>query len=147
MRLLPTMALEPPPRYVAFVAAHLDPLREEAAGVAGGEDAAERLYPQVLTDVATRWRRLELLRRWLHQPHAADRYLRRAFARRCRRWRDETGAGPPDLDVQVWTADQLWTQRRPRPVRSSGATRLAAFVRPARDDPAALTEPDRAVLA
>ena len=59
MRLLPTMALEPPARYVAFVAAHLDPLREQAVGVAG-EDEAQRLYPEVLTDVATRWRWLEL---------------------------------------------------------------------------------------
>ena len=50
MRLLPTTALEPPPRYVAFVAAHLDPLREQAASVAG-EDEAQRLYPEVLTDV------------------------------------------------------------------------------------------------
>src|SRR5436309_618447 len=121
MRLLPTMALEPPARYVAFVAAHLDPLREQAVGVAG-EDEAQRLYPEVLTDVATRWRWLELLRRWLHRPHAADSYLRRAFARRCRRWGEETSAGSPELEVEVevWTAERLWTERRPRPVRSSG---------------------------
>ena len=56
MRVLPVQSLEPPDGYVAFVAAHLEPLRAEATGVAGDEDEAQRLYPEALTDVAVRWR-------------------------------------------------------------------------------------------
>ncbi len=131
MRLLPALALEPPPRYVAFVATHLDPLRDEAASVVGGEDDAAQLYPEVLTDVALRWRWLELARALLRRPDTADSYLRRAFVRRSRRWRAEQDELLVEPGIEVWTADEVWTVRPPRPVRSSGATRLATFVRPA----------------
>jgi hypothetical protein len=142
MRVLRALALEPPPRYVAFVAAHLEPLREDAAGVVGGDDDAGRLYPEVLTDVALRWRWLELLRRGLGRPDAADSYLRRAFVRRSRRWREDAAAWDAwsAVEIRVWTAEQVWTAPRPRPVRSSGATRIAAYVRPVSADRAILAE-------
>jgi hypothetical protein len=136
MRMLPTLALEPPPRYVAFVASHLEPLREEAAGVVGGPADAEQLYPEVLTDVAVRWRRLELRSR-LSRGDAADSYLRRAFVRRSRRWREESFGGGDwaTVDIEVGRVD-----RAPRRAWSSGATRIAAFVRPAPNDRAILAE-------
>ncbi len=148
MRLLPAPVPEPPPRYVAFVATHLDPLREEAAGVVGGADDAGQLYPEVLTDVALRWRWLELLCRRLGRPGAADSYLHRAFVRRSRRWREESAGSPDDwpaVEIRVWSPDEIWTggpsrPRRPRRVWSSGATRIAAFVRSS-------TPIERAVLA
>jgi hypothetical protein len=143
MRLVPALALEPPHTYVAFVATHLEPLRAQAASVVGGEADADQLYPEVLTDVAVRWRWL-LWRSWLGRPEAPDSYLRRAFLRRSRRWHedqaepDEYGGSP--VDIEVWTADRWTTYRPPRPVRSSGATRLAAFVRPAPTDTGAIAE-------
>jgi hypothetical protein len=124
---------EPPPGYVAFVARHLEPLRRDAARVVGDEVDADRLYPEVLADVAARWRWLELMRTRLGRPAAADEYLRDAFVRRSQRWRCDQ---EPVVDIQVWRTDgrtdveaPLW--RPPRPSLSSAATRLAPFLRPA----------------
>src|SRR5213082_2081118 len=77
MRLVPALALEPPHAYVDFVATHLEPLRAQAASVVGGDEEAEQLYPDVLTDVAARWRWLRW-RTWLSRREAADSYLRRS---------------------------------------------------------------------
>ena len=119
----------PPADYVAFVARHLEPLRRDAARVVGDEVDADQLYPDVLTDVAARWRWLELMRTRLGRPAAADEYLHDAFVRRSQRWRSDQ---EPVLDIQVWRTDvgaPLW--RQPRPSLSSAATRLAPFLRPA----------------
>jgi hypothetical protein len=129
-RLLPRLALEPPPSYVAFVAEHVDPLRREAAGVFGDEEEADRLYPEVLVDVAVRWRRLELLGRCLRRPGLADTYLRRAFVRRCQRWRPERLELSAQPEIEVWSAESVWLTRPPRRSRSSGATRQAPFLSP-----------------
>lgn len=143
VRLLPAPVLEPPPGYVAFVAAHLEPLRAEATGAAVDADEAQRLYPEALTDVAVRWRWLELVRRWLRRPQVAERYLRRAFHRRLRRWREQslvaTVDEPADFDIRVWTADRLWSER-PRRAYSSGASRMAPYVRPVPSDRMVLAE-------
>jgi hypothetical protein len=142
MRLLPAMVLEPPHGYVAFVATHLEPLRAQAASVVGGDEDAGQLYPEVLTDVAARWRWLRWRSR-LSRAEAADSYLRRAFLRRSRRWRErqvEPDDGWAPVDIEVWTADRWTTHRTPRPERSSGATRLAEFVRPAPTDAGAFAE-------
>src|SRR3954464_6124747 len=56
------MTSEPPAGYVAFVARHLEPLRRDAVRVVGGEEDADHLYVDVLTDVATRWTWRELRR-------------------------------------------------------------------------------------
>jgi hypothetical protein len=144
VRLLPALVLEPPSEYVAFVAAHLQPLRDDAVDVVGDEQHAGELYPEVLTDVAVHWRMLQLLRHRLGRPAVAERYLRRAFDRRCQQW---YAAQVPDegplVDIQVWSGDRPpgyrpaltgWASPAddPEPPRwESRATRLAAFVLPA----------------
>lgn len=102
LRLVPPMPTEPPDGYVAFVERHLDSLRRESATVVGDERDADQLYPDVLTDVATRWRWLNLLHTRLNRPDAGERYLRQAFARRSQRWRSEQTFG---VDIEVWQPD------------------------------------------
>jgi len=117
---LPSLAAEPPVRYVDFVATNLDPLRREALEVLGDDDEADRLYPQVLTDVAVRWG-------WLWRPDAAQRYLKRSFQRRSQRvqtrWAPEEST---QIEFVVWGAERP----RPRAAYSTGATRLAPYLRP-----------------
>jgi hypothetical protein len=126
-RLLPRLALEPPPGYVAFVGRHLEPLRREAIRTVGDEHEADRLYPDALTDIAVRWRWLELLRR-LGRRDAADVYLHRALERRCARRAPEP---EPEVEIEVWRGDRPgWRTRPRRPVWSSGATRQAPYLSP-----------------
>jgi hypothetical protein len=146
LRLVPQMPPEPPDGYIAFVERHLDSLRRDAAKVVGDERDADQLYPDVLTDVAARWRWLDLLHTRLHQPDAGERYLRQAFARRSQRWRSEEmfpvevqvfqpavparsswpsvsfgPAVPGAIEVRAVASAQAW---------SSMALRLAAHVTP-----------------
>src|SRR2546423_5485172 len=125
MRLIPALALEPPHAYVAFVATHLEPLRAQAASVVGDEEDAEQLYPEVLTDVAARWRWLRW-RGWLSRREVAEGYLRRAFLRRSRRWRERQvgpAGGWAPVEIEVWTAHP-WEMPRPPPQeRAHGAPR------------------------
>ena len=129
MRFLPGLAVEPPPRYVAFVATHLEALRRDALAALGDEADADRLYAQVLTDVALRWRWLEFAR-LLRRPGAAQRYLHRSLVRRSQRWHTElvpaTDDGPA-FEFVTWRTYPA----SPRPVLSSGASRLAQYLRPA----------------
>jgi hypothetical protein len=131
---LPKMVGEAPPEYIAFVARHLDPLRRDAARVVG-DDGADRLYPDVLTDVAARWNWLELSRTRLGRPGAADSYLRAALARRSERWQtrwesDDTAEPLSVSDIQVLRPDRppppLTLGARPR---SSAAVRQARFLK------------------
>lgn len=145
MRLLPALEPEPPSEYVAFVAEHLLPLRDDAAEVVGDKQHADELYPDVLTDVAVRWRWLQLLR-GRFGPAVADRYLRRAFDRRSQRWYAAQAAGDePMIEFQVWSGDRppgyLPALSPGQPDGSadpgrpeSRAIRLAAFVLPAPTD-------------
>jgi hypothetical protein len=129
MHLMPSLLLDPPPRYVAFVATHLEPLRRESYEALGDDTDAQRLYPEVLTDVARRWSWLELARAVLRRPGAAEECLRRSFSRRTQqaraRWVPVEDEGAPQIEFVVWRSNQ------PRPAFSSGATRLAPFLRPA----------------
>ncbi len=131
MRLLPELELEPPSEYVAFVAEHLMPLRDDAAGVVGDRQHAGELYPEVLTDVAVRWRWLQLWRHRFGRPAMAEEYLRRAFDRRSQQWYAARAADDePMVEFQVWSGEQT-PGYLPAAPRESRATRLAAFVLPA----------------
>jgi hypothetical protein len=98
------MALEAPNEYVAFVERHLPRLRRDAALVVGEGREADELYPEVLTDVAARWGLIQLMRTRLGRTDFADAYLRRAFARRAKRWQDEQIT---PVHVEVWQVEQL----------------------------------------
>lgn len=111
MNALPRLEQEPPPGYVAFVARNLDTVRAEATRMVGDEQAADRLYPDALTDVAMRWTWLELQRR-MRRPGVAEEYLSRALARRwqaeqarAERARDEGPEGA-DIDIRVLRPDE-----------------------------------------
>jgi hypothetical protein len=130
---LPSFELEPPPRYVAFVARNLVPVRDEATRIVGDEETADRLYPDALIDVAMRWDWLELQRRRLGRPDAAEEYLHRALARRCLSgqalWTEE----PADaVDIRVLAPDEpppRWIGRS-----ASAAVRLAPQLTPTRPE-------------
>jgi hypothetical protein len=138
-RLLPRISPEPPPEYIEFVEHHLDALRRDAARVVGTERDADHLYPDVLTDVATRWGWLRLQRR-LRQADATDVYLRRAFTRRAGSWRAPDLLPLESLDeawpveVQVWSTGSVDPPPpRPtmgRPPAPSIALRLAPHLDP-----------------
>ena len=131
---LPLLETEPPPGYVAFVARNLDTVRAEATRIAGDEEAADRLYPDALTDVAMRWGWLELQRRRMRRPGVAEEYLSRALVRRWQaelarveRERAEEPEGTP-VDIRVLRPDE------PPPrwigASASAAVRLAPQVAP-----------------
>jgi hypothetical protein len=153
-RVLPRMPDEAPAGYVAFVARHLEPLRRDAARVVGDEEDADRLYPDVLADVAARWGWLELMRTRLGRVGAAETYLHQAFVRRSERWQADRfevmidgDEGRPPVDILVLRPGQRLpylpvTPEAPeaepgsqppvsRPVGSNAAVRLAPFLRPA----------------
>lgn len=131
---LPRLETEPPPGYVDFVARNLDTVRAEATRMAGDEQAADRLYPDALTDVAMRWGWLELQRRRMRRRGVAEEYLSRALARR---WQAEVArvererAEEPDgaqVDIRVLRPDESvsrWTG-----VSASAAVRLAPQMAP-----------------
>ena len=128
--LLPRLSYEPPPRYVAFVTRHLADLRRDAERVC--EQDADYFCTQVLTDVAERWRRLELLRRRLGMHQAAESFLRTALQRRSQQRFVESDDLVP---VQVWSEDEPWRApgrptARAAPPRSSAALRMAPMIRP-----------------
>jgi hypothetical protein len=142
LRLMPRMALEAPHEYVEFVERHLPRLRRDAALVVGEGREADEFYPEVLTDVAARWRLIELRTR-LGRRDAAEAYLRRAFVRRAKRWQDEQitpvqvqvwqiESLPGPMEVQGWHPEQLAPvaartghQETSRPMWTSMALRLA----------------------
>ncbi len=102
--LLPKMEPEAPDGYVSFVGRHLAELRLESAQLAGDAWHAEEIYPEVLTDVAARWQRLELQARWFGRPGAADDYLRQVLTVRAKRWRAEQIY---EVDMVVLRADPV----------------------------------------
>jgi hypothetical protein len=122
-RVLPEMAVEPPPGYVAFVEAHLDPLRRQAERLSTDPLDAERLSTEILTEVAARWAWLELARTRFGRTDAAERYLERAIDRRA--IRPEVG---PDRSVEF----EVWVDAPAVDVRRAGTN---AAVRLARQAP------------
>ena len=100
----------------------------------GDEHAADRLYPDALTDVAMRWGWLELQRRGMRRPGVAEEYLSRALARRwqaevarAERERAEEPEGAP-IDIRVLRPGEpppRWTG-----ASASAAARLAPQLAP-----------------
>jgi hypothetical protein len=119
--LVPPMADEPPPEYIAFVAARVSMLRAEASRLLGGDRSAPELVMQVLTDLAGHWRRLCWRSRLTHRD-AAGEFLDRRLTVRTRQWREEQiypvevnvlpGAGwtpPPEQILQpVGGGTSIW---------------------------------------
>jgi hypothetical protein len=134
------MTSEPPAEYVAFVSRHLEPLRRDAVRVVGGEEDADHLYVDVLTDVATHWGWLELQRTRLGHKDAADDFLGRVFARRSERYFLTEDGHSDDLQIQVtpWHPDEPPPQRR---VYVSNAVRLAPLLVPRRRSSAFVAGP------
>jgi hypothetical protein len=127
------MTSEPPPDYVAFVTRHLEPLRRDASRVVGDEDA-DHLYVDVLTDVATHWSWLQLRRTRLGHPGAADDFLGRVFQRRAERWFAAPGddSPAPGDDLQITVTPEHREEPPARRVYVSSAVRLAPLVLPRR---------------
>lgn len=125
------MTSEPPEGYVAFVTRHLEPLRRDAVRVVGGEEDADHLYVDVLTDVATRWSWLELQRTRLGHADAADNFLEQVFQRRSERfYLDEAVDDDDALEI---TVSEVRDDGPPsRRVYVSNAVRLAPMVIPRR---------------
>jgi hypothetical protein len=128
VRLLPSLATEPPAGYVAFVAANLEPLLRDASDVVGDDGEPDELYPEVLTDVAVRWRWLQLRSR-LGFRDAPDRYLRQAFSRRSAHWRADRSEAGEVVDISVWHPDALPPPAWSSPAPSNAASRLAPYLR------------------
>ena len=126
--LLPKMEPEAPDGYVSFVGRHLADLRLESAQLAGDAWHAEEIYPEVLTDVAARWQRLELMARWFGRPGAADEYLRQVLTTRAKRWRAE----------QIYEVDMVVLRADPAdPVSPAGSDAPPAATMPFSRDAAA----------
>jgi len=108
------MAVEPPPGYVAFVEAHLDPLRRQAEQVSADPLDADRLSTDVLTDVAARWAWLELARTRFGRTDAAERYLERSIGRRTARPDVEPD---PAVEFDVWPDSPVASAAEPAIMR------------------------------
>ncbi|MEV4622029.1 hypothetical protein AB0J74_25385 [Asanoa sp. NPDC049573] len=150
MELVPKMAEEAPDGYVSFVDRHLVTLRFESAQLAGDAWHAEEIYPEVLSDVAARWRRLQLLAKWFGRPAAADDYLRQVLSDRAKRWRAEqiyevemvVLKAEPVVEAPRAETGKAPTQsaglaryRRTSPGRSSLGLKQARFLSPLRRPP------------
>jgi hypothetical protein len=126
------MTSEPPAGYVAFVTRHLEPLRRDASRVVGGDEDADHLYVDVLTDVATRWPWLELQRTRLGQQAAAEDFLGRVWKRRAERWYTGDESPDPDDDLQITVTPERAEEPPTRRVYVSNAVRRAPLVLPRR---------------
>ncbi|MFI5908729.1 hypothetical protein [Dactylosporangium sp. NPDC051541] len=126
------MTSEPPPGYVAFVGRHLEPLRRDSSRVVGGDEDADYLYVDVLTDVATRWPWLELQRTRLGQAGAAEDYLDRTFHRRSERYYAAEDAEHLEDERQITVTPEGYGQRRAVQRYVSTAVRLAPLITPKR---------------
>jgi hypothetical protein len=135
---------DPPETYVDFVARNLAGLRQAALAAIDDRHRAELLYPEVLTDVALAWRRLEWARH-RGRPEAAGDYLDRCLYRRV-----HAPAGDEDDDDRqpaievtftVWDADSSALPHLPPPERENAAVRLAGHLLPhVEPEPAPLAE-------
>lgn len=122
MYLVPPMADDPPPEFVAFVVTHVDELHAETRRLTGGDPEGDHLYLEVLADVAGHWRRLCWWSRLAGRDAAGD-YLRHRLLVRTKRWRDDQVY---EVDVRVMPPPVYYSPVRPR--SSSIALRKAAVL-------------------
>jgi hypothetical protein len=145
MRALPWGELDadPPEAYVDFVAQHLTGLRSAVLHAIDDRHRAELLYPEVLTDVALAWRRLESARHRGRTDAAGD-YLDRCLHRRLYGpdEQDSDGERPAtDVIFVVWDSASSSLPHLPPPERVNAAVRLAGQILPHVDpEPAPLAE-------
>jgi hypothetical protein len=137
--------VDPPARYVEFVAGHVGELRRDVLRLVDDPERADRLYPEVLTDVARAWRRLEHARERGH-PEAAGEYLAACLHRRLYRRTDsddDYGDDLAALEVRfvVWDAADSGLPHLPPPEHRNAALRLAEHILPLVDpEPAPVAE-------
>ena len=129
--LIPPMDDEPPPEFIAFVAARLSALRSEAARLTGGDRSAPEVVMQVLIDLAGHWRRLCWHSRLTHRDAVAE-YLDRRLTARTRQWREDQ-IYPVEVNVlrdTNWAvpAEQILEPAGARPLTAAAAA--AQFQRP-----------------
>jgi len=138
---------DPPAEYVDFVSRHLAALRSATLRAVDDAHRAELLYPEVLTDVAMAWRRLESARLRGH-PEVASDYLDRCLQRRVYGTIDsDDDAAGPDVEVRfvVWDSDSSSLPGLPPPgherARQNAAVRIAEHLLPLVDpEPAPTAE-------
>ncbi len=133
---------EPPTAYIDFVAQHLTGLRRDVLRAVDDAHRAEQLYPEVLTDVALAWRRLEQAHH-RGDPAAAGDYLDRCLHRRLYGRPDDDDTVAPGTEVRfvVWDAADSGLAHLPPPGRENAALRLAAQLIPdIEPEPAPLAE-------
>ncbi|WP_125806714.1 hypothetical protein [Actinoplanes sp. ATCC 53533] len=120
--LIPPMDDEPPPEFIAFVAARLGALRSEAARLTGGDRSVPEVVMQVLIDLAGHWRRLCWRGRLTHRDAAAE-YLDRRLTARTRQWREEQ-IYPVEVNV---LRDTTWAAPSAQILETAGAPRVSAY--------------------
>jgi len=120
--LIPPMDDEPPPEFIAFVAARLGALRSEAARLTGGDHAAPEVVMQVLIDLAGHWRRLCWRGRLTHRDAAAE-YLDRRLTARTRQWREDQ-IYPVEVNV---LRDTNWAVPPEQILETAGAAHTSAY--------------------
>ena len=148
--LIPPMEDEPPPEFIAFVAARLAALRSEAARLTGGDRGAPEISMQILTDLAGRWRWLTWLGR-LTGRDAAGEYLDRRLTARTRQWREDQ-VYPVEVQVLRDTGRILQTAGAPpadaqyrRPPAHESAAPIHEFPGPSHAFPAPAHESEAPV--
>ena len=120
--LIPPMDDEPPPEFIAFVAARLSALRSEAARLTGGDRSVPEVVMQVLIDLAGHWRRLCWRGRLTHRDAAAE-YLDRRLTARARQWREDQ-IYPVEVNV---LRDTTWAAPPEQILETAGAPRVSAY--------------------
>ncbi len=118
VHLVPPMADDPPPGFVAFVYAHLPAVQQEAHRLTGGNP--DEVYPGALTDLALHWRRLRLAA--LVRSTAPGDYLVRRLTKRAAAWRKDQVY---EIEVSI-LKPQTWH----RPPAETIAQRKAALLDP-----------------
>jgi len=119
--LIPPMDDEPPPEFIAFVAARLGALRSESARLTGGDRSAPGVVMEVLVDLAGHWRRLCWRSRLTHRDATAE-YLDRRLTARTRQWREEQ-IYPVEVNV---LRDTNWAVPAEQILETAGAARTSA---------------------